>query len=299
MKIGVIGLGRMGSGIVKRLTNAKNQVVVWGRNEKVVAEAKKFGATGATSIDEFFKSLPSPRIIWLMIPANAVEELLGKISRNLSRGDIVVDGGNSNFKSSMRRAEELKKKGIFYMDVGTSGGLEGAGMGYCMMVGGDKEAFKKIEPLLKVLATKNGYGYIGESGAGHFVKMVHNGIEYGMMQSIAEGLDLIEHSKFEVNLKDLVNVWRNGSIIRGFLLDMSHKALEQHPDLRDIEGVAEESGEGRWTVETAIENKVPVPVIAHALFARFASQKKERFAMKVIAALREQFGGHSIKKKVK
>lgn len=297
MKVGLIGLGRMGSGIARRLSKTNHEVIVWGRHKKVYKNARALGAKGTTDFEEFFKLLPSPRIIWLMIPANTVDEIINRILSYLKKGDIVVDGGNSYFKDSIRRAKELKKKNIFFVDIGTSGGLLGEKIGYCMMVGGEKKAYKKIEPLLKALATKNGYDYFGQSGTGHFVKMVHNGIEYGMMQSLAEGFELIKKSKFKIDLKRLVKVWNNGSIIRGYLTEMAERALEKHPDLKDVVPYAEETGEGRWTVETAIENKIPLTTIAHSLFSRFASQSKDKFAIKMIAALREQFGGHPIKKR--
>jgi len=297
MKIGLIGLGRMGGGIAKRLVKNKHKVIVWGRHKKVFKNARRLGAKGTTDMQEFFRLLPPPRVVWIMIPSNALDEMLRQILPYLTKWDVVVDGGNSYFKDSVRRAKDLKKKGIFFVDVGTSGGLLGTDVGYCMMIGGDKTAFKKIEPLLKSLAIKNGYGYIGQSGSGHFVKMVHNGIEYGMMQSIGEGLELVKQSGFKVDLEKLTRVWNNGSIIRGFLMDTTNKALKQHPALRDVAAYVEETGEGRWTVQTAVETKVPLTVIAHSLFYRYASQNKSRFSTKVVAALREQFGGHAIKKK--
>ncbi len=298
MKVGLVGLGRMGSGIAKCLVNDGHEVVILGRDEKVLEQAKEAGATGTSDIEEFTKKLPSPHIIWLMIPPTAVDEILDKLEPYLSKEDIIIDGGNSFFKDSIKRADKLKEKGIYFLDAGTSGGLIGSDIGYCIMVGGDEIAFQTIEPMLKSLAIKDGYSYIGKSGSGHFAKMVHNGIEYGMMQSIGEGLELIKESNFDIDLKNLAKLWNNGSIIRGHLMDLTHKSFEKHPNLEDVLPYAEETGEGRWAVETAIESKVPLTTIAHALFSRYESQKNgKRFAMKVVAALREQFGGHDVKKK--
>jgi 6-phosphogluconate dehydrogenase len=290
MHIGMIGLGRMGANMVTRLRGGGHEVLGYDTNPDVSEVA---------SVDELVSRLPSPRIVWLMIPAgDATEETVGRLAGLLDAGDLVVDGGNSNFRDSMRRAEELAHRSIHFVDAGTSGGIWGLEEGYCLMIGGSEEAFERIEPALRTLAPDDGYAHVGPAGAGHFTKMIHNGIEYGLMQSYAEGFDILQGSnEFDLDVHQIAELWRHGSVVRSWLLDLTARALEADPKLSDIAGYVEDSGEGRWTILEAINESVPAPVISQALFARFASRQDDSFAMKLVAALRSQFGGHAVTKR--
>ena len=287
MNLGMVGLGRMGANMVERLREHDHVVETYARTNP---------ERTANSLVELAGTLPQPRVVWLMIPAgdpteNAFQTLIGL----LEDGDIIVDGGNSNFRDSQRRAAEAAKKSVAFLDAGVSGGIWGLKEGYCVMVGGDAAAFACIEPFIKDLTEAGGYAHVGPSGAGHFVKMVHNGIEYGMMQSLAEGFEILEASEFPLDLKQVAALWQHGSVVRSWLLDLLVLALEEDPGLEKIRGYVEDSGEGRWTVMNAIDESVPAPAITLALFARFASRQDESFAAKVNAALRNQFGGHAVK----
>jgi 6-phosphogluconate dehydrogenase len=287
MKLGMVGLGRMGGNMAKRLENDGHVVQSYARSG---------GGTAAT-LEELVGELEPRRAVWLMIPAGdpteqAVQELLGL----LDEGDVIVDGGNSNFNDSKRRAGVAAEKGIGYVDAGVSGGIWGLANGYCLMVGGEDDSVAVLEPAFKTLAPEDGYAHVGPSGAGHFVKMVHNGIEYGLMQAYAEGFDIMNSSEFDLDLHDIAGIWRYGSVVRSWLLELLHAALEaEGNDLKHIAGYVEDSGEGRWTVFEAINENVPAPVISAALFARFASREDESFAAKINAALRNQFGGHAVR----
>ena len=287
MKLGMVGLGRMGGNMAKRLENDGHVVQSYARS----------GGGTAGSLEELVGQLEGRRAVWLMIPAGdpteqAVQELLGL----LDEGDVIVDGGNSNFRDSQRRAGLAAEKRIGYIDAGVSGGIWGLANGYCLMVGGEDGAVGFLEPAFKTLAPDDGYAHVGPSGAGHFVKMVHNGIEYGLMQAYAEGFDVMSSSEFNLDLHEIAGIWRYGSVVRSWLLELLYAALEaEGNDLKHIAGYVEDSGEGRWTVFEAINESVPAPVISAALFARFASREEESFAAKINAALRNQFGGHAVK----
>ena len=287
MKLGMVGLGRMGGNMAKRLENDGHVVQSYARS----------GGGTAGSLEELVGQLEGRRAVWLMIPAGdpteqAVQELLGL----LDEGDVIVDGGNSNFRDSQRRAGLAAEKRIGYIDAGVSGGIWGLANGYCLMVGGEDGAVGFLEPAFKTLAPDDGYAHVGPSGAGHFVKMVHNGIEYGLMQAYAEGFDVMNSSEFDLDLHEVAGIWRYGSVVRSWLLELLYAALEaEGNDLQHIAGYVEDSGEGRWTVFEAINESVPAPVISAALFARFASREEESFAAKINAALRNQFGGHAVK----
>jgi len=288
MKLGMVGLGRMGGNMTERLRGDGHEVETYARTAP---------ERTADSLVELASQLEQPRVIWLMIPAgDPTEHAFQTLLPLLEDGDTVVDGGNSNFRDSQRRAAEAKAKGVFFLDAGVSGGVWGLTEGYCLMVGGEEEGFRIIEPALQTLAPEGGYAHVGPSGAGHFVKMVHNGIEYGLMQAYAEGFELLNQIElFELDLAQVAELWRHGSVVRGWLLDLLTRAFEEDPGLEQIHGYVEDSGEGRWTVHEAIEAAVPVPAIALALFARFSSRQDESFAAKVNAALRKQFGGHAVK----
>jgi 6-phosphogluconate dehydrogenase len=287
MNLGMVGLGRMGANMVERLREHGHTVETYARTNP---------ERTATSLVELATKLPQPRVVWLMIPAgdpteNAFQTILGL----LEDGDIIVDGGNSNFRDSQRRAAEAAKKSVMFLDAGVSGGIWGLKEGYCVMVGGDSGAYRHIEPFLKDLTEPGGHLHVGPSGSGHFVKMVHNGIEYGMMQALAEGFEIMNSSEFKVNLDKVAQLWQHGSVVRSWLLDLLVLALEQDPGLDQIRGYVDDSGEGRWTVFEAINESVPAPVITLSLFARFASRQDESFSAKVNAALRNQFGGHAVR----
>lgn len=298
MKIGFIGLGKMGSNMVQRLLNNGHEIVAFALTVESVKKVEEKGAVGAGSLQDLVDKLKKPRVIWLMVPAGeATEKTISQITPLLEKGDILIDGGNSFYKDSMRRADELKKAGIFFLDAGTSGGVWGLKIGYCMMIGGDKDIFDKLEPVFKSLAPENGYAHVGPHGAGHFVKMVHNGIEYAMLQGYAEGFEIMNAKKeFNLNLGEIAGLWNHGSVIRSWLLELAEKVFKKEPDLNSIRGYVEDSGEGRWTVEEAIEENISAPVITLSLMQRFLSRQKESFSAKVIAALRNEFGGHAVKK---
>ena len=300
MEIGMIGLGRMGSNMTRRLLDGDHRVVVYDPDKKAAEALVALGAKGSVSIPELVGSLDTPRAVWLMVPSGEpTENTVHDLAAQLSPGDVVIDGGNSNYKDSMRRAAVLAEKGLIFLDVGTSGGVWGLKEGYSLMVGGDSEVFRRLEPIFQTLAPspQQGYGYVGPSGAGHFVKMVHNGIEYGLMQSYAEGFELMQaKQEFNLDLKHIAETWRHGSVVRSWLLDLVAAALQTDPGLESIQGYVEDSGEGRWTVQESIELAVPTPVITQALQARFRSRQEQPFGDRLLAALRQQFGGHAVKK---
>ena len=287
MQLGMIGLGRMGNGMTERLREGGHEVQTYD---------PKVDST-AGSLAELAQQLDPPRALWMMIPAGKItedtfQELLGV----LHEGDTIVDGGNSNFNDSKRRYRDAQVKGIHFIDVGVSGGVWGLEVGFCLMAGGDDEPVGRLEPILETLAPENGYAHVGPSGAGHFVKMVHNGIEYGLMQAYAEGFEVMEHCEYDLDLLEIAGIWRYGSVVRSWLLELLHAAFEQHGSkLEDIAPYVEDSGEGRWTLDEAIKLSVPVPVLAASLFARFASRDDIKFSAKVAAALRNEFGGHAIR----
>ena len=288
MQLGMIGLGRMGGNMTERLREHGHDVKTYD---------PRVDST-ASSIEELAQQLETPRSFWLMVPSGDItEQTFQEVLGVAGSGDVVVDGGNSNFRESQRRHAEAKEKGIGFCDCGTSGGIWGLEVGYCLMVGGDDDAVAQVEPVFRDLAPEDGYAHVGGSGAGHFVKMVHNGIEYGLMQAYAEGFEIMEHSEFDLDPHQISGIWRNGSVVRSWLLELLHAAFEQDGSgLEKIRGYVEDSGEGRWTIAEAIAEDVPVPVITAALFARFASRQEESFAAKVLAAMRAGFGGHAVKK---
>ena len=332
MQIGMIGLGRMGANMVRRLLRAQHECVVYDRNAEAVRSLSADGATGAESLNDFVAKLKPQRAIWLMIPAALVDATLHDLVEVVGAGDIIIDGGNSYYIDDIRRAAELKAKGIHYVDVGTSGGVWGLERGYCQMIGGETEVVTHLDPIFKALAPgsetvpptpgrKNdsstaaeGYLHCGPAGAGHFVKMVHNGIEYGLMAAYAEGLNVLhhanegkaeraadaetsplrnpEHYRYDFNIADVTELWRRGSVVASWLLDLTANAFAQHPDLEGYSGQVADSGEGRWTINAAVEEGVPVPVLSAALFQRFDSRGEAEFANKILSAMRFQFGGH-------
>ena len=298
MEVGLYGLGRMGGNMVTRLARGGHRVVAGNRSPGPVEEAVGHGAVGSSSIADMAAKMKAPRVFWSMVPSGDVtEQTLRAFAEVASKGDVVVDGANSYFRDSMRRSEELGAKGLRYVDVGVSGGIWGLEKGFCMMVGGEKDAVERIRPILDTLAPPDGWARFGGSGAGHFVKMVHNGIEYGMMQAYGEGFELLHASEFGIDLREVARVWNNGSVVRSWLLELAERAFEQEgSDLERIKGYVADSGEGRWTILEAISHDVPATVLAHSLFARFTSRQDDSFAMKVAAALRNQFGGHAVKK---
>jgi 6-phosphogluconate dehydrogenase len=287
MQLGMVGLGRMGSGMTKRLERDGHDLKTF--DPKVKSTAKTLRALA--------KQLEPPRHVWLMVPSGPItEDTFGKLAEILEPGDTIVDGGNSNFRDSQRRYKEARKRRLQFVDVGVSGGIWGLEVGFCLMAGGDKAPVKRLAPIFESLAPENGWAHVGASGAGHFVKMVHNGIEYGLMQAYAEGFELMYHSEFELDLSEVAGIWRYGSVVRSWLLELLHEAMEQHGDhLDDIAPYVEDSGEGRWTINEAILAAVPVPAISSALFSRFASRREVDFSAKVQAALRNQFGGHAVR----
>ena len=300
MEIGIIGLGRMGGNMAQRLLKGGHKVVAFDLRPEVIKELEGAGAAGASSLADLAAQLSTPRAVWVMAPAGeATERTLTALAGALSEGDVIIDGGNTNYKDSMRRAAMLKEKGLDFLDVGTSGGIWGLTEGYSLMIGGDKAAYERIEPIFKTLAPSpsTGYGHVGPAGAGHFTKMVHNGIEYGMMQAYAEGLELI-HAKEELNLDlpQITEIWRYGSVVRSWLLDLTADALKEDPEMSSLEPYVDDSGEGRWTVEESIALAVPTPVITLALQMRFRSRQNNSFSAKLLAAMRNQFGGHTVKK---
>jgi 6-phosphogluconate dehydrogenase len=297
MELGMIGLGRMGANMTERLVRGGHRVISYDRSPEAIQRVVDIGGVGAHSLSDFVKQLAPPRAIWMMVPSGApVDQTIEQLLPNLAEGDILIDGGNSNYKDSLRRAELLKRAGVHFVDAGTSGGVWGLELGYCMMIGGEKPIVDRLEPIFTTLAPAEGYLHVGPNGAGHFVKMVHNGIEYGMLQAYGEGFELLHASQFELDLGKIAHLWNQGSVVRSWLLELAENALRKDPKLASIKGYVEDSGEGRWTVEEAIEKSVPAPVLALSLFARFASRQEDSFAAKVIAALRNEFGGHAVKR---
>ncbi len=296
MKVGFVGFGRMGGNMVTRLVGRGHQAVVYARRPEVLAEVKAKGASPASSLEDLVGQLAPPRVVWVMVPAGeATEQNITALAPLLSRGDILVDGGNSFFKDSIRRAEMARARGLHFIDAGTSGGIWGLQVGYCMMVGGDPEPVRIVEPIFRDLAPEGGYMHVGPNGAGHFVKMVHNGIEYGMLQAYAEGFAVLHASRFGLDLRAISALWNHGSVVRSWLLELAERAFSDDPQMEKIRGYVEDSGEGRWTVQTAIEHDVPAPVITLSLLQRLRSREEENFGDKVIAALRNQFGGHAVR----
>jgi 6-phosphogluconate dehydrogenase len=289
VKIGMVGLGRMGQGLSERLRQKGHEAVGYDSNPAV---------TTVASLEAMVGQLETPRIVWLMVPSGEVtERTLADVSALLGAGDIVIDGGNSYYKDSMRRAAGLAERGIQFLDAGTSGGIWGLENGFCLMVGGPKPAFEHVEPIFQALAPPGGYAYLGPSGAGHYSKMVHNGIEYGMLQAFGEGFDLLQSAtEFDYDLKQIASLWNQGSVVRSWLLELAERAFESDPHLEHLRGYVDDSGEGRWTVLEGVERGVNVGVLAQSLFARFTSRESDAFSMRVIAALRNEFGGHPVKK---
>jgi len=320
MQLGMIGLGRMGANMVRRLMRGGHECFVFDLNAESVKRLEGEGAGGAGTIEELVEKMRKPRAVWVMVPAGApTEKTIEALSRFMSAGDIVIDGGNSHFKDDVRRAKLLEQMGIHYVDVGTSGGIWGAERGYCLMVGGEKEVFDHLEPIFKTLApgrgeiartpgrenvdgtAEEGYIHCGPAGSGHFVKMIHNGIEYGLMQAYAEGFDILRNAeskdlpedyRYDLNLADIAEVWRRGSVVGSWLLDLTAMALLEDPSLTNYSGFVQDSGEGRWTIQAAIEEAVPVDVLAVSLFTRFRSRQDNSFAEKTLSAMRQKFGGH-------
>ncbi|MFV0281086.1 MAG: phosphogluconate dehydrogenase (NAD(+)-dependent, decarboxylating) [Rhodoblastus sp.] len=320
MQIGLVGLGRMGGNIARRLMRAKHRVVAWDRNDAAVAELAGEGATPAENLADLVAKLQAPRAIWIMLPAGAATQgAIDEIAPHLSAGDTIIDGGNTFWRDDISRARKLKPMGVHYLDVGTSGGVWGLERGYCMMIGGDKQAVDRLDPIFKAMApgigaiektpgrekrdsrVEQGYMHCGPAGAGHYVKMVHNGVEYGLMQAYAEGFDLLRHAgdaqrpqdeRFAIEIADVAEVWRRGSVIPSWLLDLAAAALAKDPGLDAFTGKVEDSGEGRWSVHEAVEQATPAPVLTAALFARFRSRQEATFADKVLSAMRKGFGGH-------
>ena len=296
MKVGFVGFGRMGGNMVTRLLERGHEAAVYARRAEVRQEAAAKGAVAAASLAELVERLAPPRVVWMMVPAgDAVEQTIAEVAPRLAKGDVLVDGGNSYYKDSMRRAAAAKSRGLFYVDAGTSGGIWGLQVGYCMMVGGDPEAVKIVEPLCRALAPERGYMHVGPSGAGHYVKMIHNGIEYGMLQAYAEGFAVLHAAPFPFDLHAISAMWNHGSVVRSWLLELAERAFAEDPEIKGIKGYVADSGEGRWTVQEAIERDVPAPVITLSLLQRLRSREDENFGDKVIAALRNQFGGHPVR----
>ncbi len=320
MQLGMVGLGRMGANMTRRLMRGGHSLVVSDLSPESVKQLGTEGATGSSSLEDLVAKLKAPRAVWIMVPAgDATEATVQKLAQHLEAGDAIIDGGNSYFKDDVRRSKELSGKGIHYIDVGTSGGVWGIDRGYCMMIGGPKEAVQRLDPIFKTLApgkgdiprtpgreklggtSEEGYIHCGPSGSGHFVKMVHNGIEYGIMQAYAEGFDIFKNAtskelpediRYDLNLPDIAEVWRRGSVISSWLLDLTAMALAENPTLSEYEGFVQDSGEGRWTIEAAIQEAVPVDVLSAALFVRFRSRQQHTFAEKMLSAMRQKFGGH-------
>ncbi|MCC2323833.1 MULTISPECIES: phosphogluconate dehydrogenase (NAD(+)-dependent, decarboxylating) [Bacillus cereus group] len=297
MRVGLIGLGKMGLNLGKNLMDHKHEVAAFDLNTSAVEEMKEYGATGVSSLSELVQSLQSPRILWVMVPHAVVDSVINEITPLLSKGDILIEAGNSHYKESIRRYEQLKKDGIHFMDAGTSGGMEGARNGACYMIGGDQEAWDIVEPIFRDTAVENGFLYAGKAGSGHFLKMVHNGIEYGMMAAIGEGFEILEKSEFDYDYEKVSRVWNNGSVIRSWLMELTENAFSKDAKLDEIKGVMHSSGEGKWTVETALDLQTATPVIAMSLLMRYRSLDNDTFTGKVVAALRNEFGGHAVEKK--
>jgi len=297
MKIGFVGLGKMGMNMVTRLRQGDHHVVVYDRTPELITQAESQGCEGASSLEDLVKRLQKPRAVWLMVPSGApTEETVKTVASLLEADDTVIDGGNTNFHDDIRRAALLKEQGIHYVDVGTSGGVWGLQVGYCQMIGGEEAVIERLQTIFATLAPENGWAHVGDHGAGHYVKMVHNGIEYSMMQGYAEGFELMSRSPYHLNLATIADLWMQGSVIRSWLLELAAGALKDDPKLENLKGYVQDSGEGRWMLQDALENNVPVPTLSTALFTRFRSRQEESFAEKMLAALRNAFGGHSVKR---
>jgi 6-phosphogluconate dehydrogenase len=296
MKVGLIGLGKMGLNLGQNLIENKHEVVVFDVNGSAVEEMKKYGAQGTSDLKELVESLEKPKVVWIMVPHAVVDSVIDEMTPLLGTGDIVIEAGNSHYKESIRRYNQLKEVGIHFMDAGTSGGMEGARNGACYMIGGDPEAWSIVEPIFKDTAVENGFIYAGKAGSGHFLKMVHNGIEYGMMAAIGEGFEVLEKSKFDFDYEKVARVWNNGSVIRSWLMELTERAFSKDAKLDEIKGIMHSSGEGKWTVETALDLQAATPVIAMSLLMRYRSLDSDTFTGKVVAALRNEFGGHVVEK---
>jgi 6-phosphogluconate dehydrogenase len=297
MKLAMIGLGRMGLNMARRLMRGNHDIIAYNRSKEAVRQIAAEGATGAASLQQVAEMLSAPRIVWIMLPAGkAVEDTIAQLKELLRPDDIIIDGGNTYYRDDLRRYKSLKRAGIRYMDVGVSGGIWGLKIGYCMMMGGDRDVFKYLEPIFLTLAPKDGYLYCGKAGAGHFVKMVHNGIEYGLMQAYGEGFEILDASEFadSFDYAKIAHLWNQGSVIRSWLLELAADAFSKSAELSDIKAYVEDSGEGRWTVQQAIDTGVPAEVITLSLMRRFRSRQQNPFAERVLAALRREFGGHAV-----
>jgi 6-phosphogluconate dehydrogenase len=296
MQLGFVGLGKMGLNMVTRLIRGGHQIVAFDRDEEAVARATAAGAAGVASLEALAAALAPQRTVWVMVPSGAATEAtVAALGGLLAPGDTIVDGGNTNFHDDVRRAEGLRPKQIAYVDAGTSGGIWGLQEGYCLMVGGDAEVCRRLEPIFLTLAPPDGYLHVGASGSGHYVKMIHNGIEYGLMQAYAEGFELMHGSDFDIDVGRVASLWMHGSVVRSWLLELTARALSADPDLSGIKAYVEDSGEGRWTLHEGIDRGVPLPVLTAALFTRFRSRDSSPFAERLLAALRHQFGGHAVK----
>jgi 6-phosphogluconate dehydrogenase len=298
MQIGLVGLGKMGFNLALNIHKHGHEVIAFDLNETSVKNINAKGVKTVPSLEQMSKAFKEKKVFWLMIPAGkAVDDTIALLKPFLSKGDIVIDGGNSFFKDSIRRSADLEKTGVDFLDCGTSGGTEGALNGVCAMIGGKKEAFQFCEKMFTEISVKDGLLYCGKSGSGHFVKMVHNGVEYGMMQAIAEGFEVMEKSSFDLNLRDVAKVWNHGSVVRSWLMELTENALSKDPKLEKIKGIMHSSGEGKWTLEHAMENQIATPVIALSLLMRYRSLQEDTFSGKIVAALRNEFGGHAVEKK--
>lgn len=296
MRIGLIGLGKMGFNLGQNLMDHQYEVTAFDVNAEAVRKLQEYGAQGAASLEQLVRSLPAPRIVWIMVPHAVVDSVLAEITPFLAQGDIVIEAGNSHYKESIRRYQQMKQAGIYYMDAGTSGGMEGARRGACYMVGGDPEAWRVVEPIFRDTAVENGYLYAGRAGSGHYLKMVHNGIEYGMMAAIGEGFEVLEKSGFDFDYEQVARVWNHGSVIRSWLMELTERAFSKDAKLSEIQGIMQSSGEGKWTVEEAMDLQTATPVIAMSLLMRYRSLANDTFTGKVVAALRNEFGGHAVEK---
>jgi 6-phosphogluconate dehydrogenase len=296
MQIGFIGLGKMGLNMVTRLERGGHDIVAYDRSAEAIGHAVDVGARGADSLEALIAQLAAPRAIWVMVPAGAAtESTVAALAERLAPGDTIIDGGNTNFHDDVRRAKTLAPKQIHYVDAGTSGGIWGLQEGYCLMVGGEADVCKRLEPIFLTLAPTNGYFHVGDHGAGHYVKMIHNGIEYGLMQAYAEGFELMHESPYRIDVGKVADLWNHGSVVRSWLLELATRALTEDPDLADLDAWVDDSGEGRWTINEAIDRAVPMPVLTAAVFTRFRSRETNPFAERLLAALRNQFGGHAVK----
>lgn len=297
MRIGMVGLGKMGLNMSRRLLQRDHEIVGTSVSSEEIEALKKSGGEGAKDLKALVQALPAPRTVWLMVPAGVVDKVLDSLVPLLSPGDRVIDGGNSRFHDTLRRAEMLTDKELLFMDCGVSGGVWGLEKGYNLMIGGEEEDFSYMEPIFEALAPPEGYLHTGPKGSGHYCKMIHNGIEYGVLQAMGEGFELLHESQFDYDLRAVAHLWNQGSVIRSWLMELAEAAFEEDGKLSDIRGYVEDSGEGRWTVEEAIDQNIPAPVLTLSLLARFRSRQDDSFSAKTIAALRNQFGGHAVKAK--